>query len=130
MTTSTLRYPGGLTPTTPADLDDNLMGTINRCRAIADLIQAVSNSEDACVMDTTIGDAAWAIITDLEDTRDMVNRWYERARVAAQEEDVLAGIDSRSLIYRGILDSVGGSLVEADKIIAELDKQLAEHKGS
>ncbi len=120
----TLRYPGGLTPTTPADLDDNLMGTINRCRAIADLIQAVSNSEDACVMDTTIGDAAWAIITDLEDTRDMINRWYERARVellAQRDKD-----EKREALRAATMEILRPEYPNEEELKAEVDKRMRE----
>ncbi len=120
----TLRYPGGLTPTTPADLDDNLMGTINRCRAIADLIQAVSNSEDAAIMDTTIGDAAWAIITDLEDTRDMVNRWYERARVellAQRDKD-----EKREALRAATMEILRPEYPNEEELKAEVDKRMRE----
>ncbi len=120
----TLRYPGGLTPTTPADLDDNLTSTINRCKAIADLIAAVSSSEDAVVMDSTIGDAAFAIISDLEDAKTMLHAWYDRARVellAQRDED-----EKREALRAATMDILRPEYPNEETLRAEVDKRMRE----
>ncbi len=123
----TLRYPGGLTPTTPADLDDNLTATINRCVAIADLIQAVSNSEDAGYMDDSIGHAAFAIIADLEDAKTMLHSWYERARVellAQRDKD-----EKREALRAATMEILRPEYPNEEELKAEVDKRMRERLG-
>ncbi len=122
--TATLRYPGGLKPTSPADLSDNLHATIDRCMAIADLVQAVSNSEDAAYMDDSIGHAAFAIIADLEDAKSMLDSWYEGARVeylAQRDKD-----EKREVLRQAMMTILEREYPDEVERAAEIERRIKE----
>lgn len=120
--TSSFRFPGGLNPVTQLGMVDNINCTIDRCVAIADLIQAVSDSEDAdaATMDGTIGRAATAIIGDLEDLKVMVSNWNNQAHDDQGEDD------KREMLRESLTEILRPEFPNEEELSAEVDKRMSE----